>query len=102
MQPRKKLGTGKIIALISVVVLLAGGGGFLYKLFEFIRSSIRGDLSFAVVHVVTYVIVALGFITLFVSAVLGGQLRDLEGPKYRLLEREAELDARERRGREVE
>lgn len=90
----KRMGTG--LAIFCALVLVLAGAGFAFKIFEFLRATLRGEVSFALVHVTTYLIVALGLTCLFVAAVIGGQLRDVEGPKHRMLERE---EALERQGR---
>src|SRR5262245_30480528 len=90
-------GRTSLIWLFAIAVLVVGGMGFLYKLTMFAREALGAETaSFAVVPIAVYVLVALGFFALFLWALLRGQFRDVEGPKYRLLEME---DAYEREGR---
>ncbi len=87
---------GVWIAIFGAGVLVLAGIGFAFKIFQFLQATLRGEVGFALVHVTTYLIVALGLCALFVSAVVAGQLRDVEGPKHRMLEREEALERQER------
>ncbi len=82
----------RIAQYVCVVMLLAvfiGAFGFVYKLVQFAREAMGEDAaSFAVVPVLTYACVAGGFLSLFLWSLSRGQFRDIEGPKYRLLEDE--------------
>lgn len=74
-------------------LVLCAGLGFAYKLLEFSREALESETaSFAVVPLVVYALMALGFASLFIWAALRGQFRDVEGPKYRLLEEEERHD----------
>ena len=85
----------KFVAVFSVAVILLAGFGFIFKLIEFALSLARGDIvNFAVVPVAVYLVVAGGFFFLFVWCALKGHLKDLEGPKHRLLELEEEYRRR--------
>jgi cbb3-type cytochrome oxidase maturation protein len=42
--------------------------------------------------VLTYLLVAAGYLLLFLWAYASGQFRDLEGPKYRMLEMQEDID----------
>lgn len=78
---------------ILLVATAAAGAGFVYKMIQFSREALTSEVaSFAVVPVVVYILVALGFIALFFWALARGQFRDIEGPKYRLLESEERYD----------
>jgi hypothetical protein len=84
------------VTLTMLVAIVSGGSGFVYKLIQFSREALTSDVaSFAVVPVVTYVLVALGFSCLFVWALLRGQLTSIEAPKHRLLEDEERHDREE-------
>ncbi|WP_297887807.1 hypothetical protein [Sulfurihydrogenibium sp.] len=65
---------GSIIAVRTVAYLEAG--------FE-----LKGFL----VQVITYVIALTGWLTLFIYSYIKGDFKDIEGPKYDLLEREEKL-----------
>lgn len=65
---------GSIIATRTVAYLEAG--------FE-----LKGFL----VQVITYIIALTGWLTLFVYSYIKGDFKDIEGPKYDLLEREEKI-----------
>jgi cbb3-type cytochrome oxidase maturation protein len=44
------------------------------------------------IPVMNYLLVAAGFLCLFLWAYFTGQYRDVEGPKYRMLEMQHEID----------
>jgi len=76
-----------------LAAVLCGGCGFVYKLIEFAHEALEAEsASFAVAPVAVYVLVALGFVSLFAWGLLRGQWSDIEGPKVRLLEQEEEYD----------
>jgi len=82
-----------IIFLVMTIVL--AGLGFLLKLIEFISSWMQSDgTDFAIAPVAAYLAMAGGFICLFIWAWRKGQFRDIEAPKYRMLELQEEIDAR--------
>jgi nitrogen fixation-related uncharacterized protein len=84
---------GSRLCKALLVAVLIGGCGFAYKLVEFAREALNNEaVSFALVPVAVYVLVALGFVSLFAWAMLRGQFRDVEAPKYRLLEAEERYD----------
>lgn len=82
------------LVTLGVLVAVAGGGAtFIYKLWEFVRTASEGEMpGFAFATVVSYFIVTLGFLCLAGWAFFRGHYHDLEEPKRRLLQSEAELD----------
>ena len=88
------------LSWFAFLVVIFAGLGFSYKLSQFIRTMVNKEVQgFALVPVTTYFVVGIGYLCLFVWSYLQGHYKDVEGPKYRLLEREAELEAeRERTG----
>jgi hypothetical protein len=82
-----------VMLLMAAAVLLPSLYGFGTKLIEFIALA-RGDVegSFAISPVVNYLLASFGFLMLFGWAALGGMFRDIEQPKYAMLENEAKLD----------
>ena len=70
--------------------------GFGTKFLEFI-ALYRGDVegAFAISPILNYLLASLGFLLLFGWAALGGMFRDIEEPKYTMLENEAQLDRAE-------
>ncbi len=90
MRSRRRFRTWVVVVTLG---LLAAGSGFVFKLVEFIRVAQNQDAEgFAVVPVVIYFLVTSGFICVFIWNYLRGGLRDIEKPKYRLLERHDEID----------
>jgi hypothetical protein len=79
---------------MAVAVMFIAGGAFFYKMTEFVVTMARGDIEgFGAASVATYLIgmVPLMFLTLW--AVLTGRFRDIERPKLRLFELDAEIEA---------
>jgi cbb3-type cytochrome oxidase maturation protein len=80
----------------SICMLLTAGGAFIFKLVEFIYSfTTNPTVRFSLIPILTYLIVAAGFGCLFMWAYLSGQFKDVEEAKYRMLEMQREIDARE-------
>lgn len=83
----------EIVVLIAVIV---GGGTFVYKLIEFARTAGSEEMpGFAVVSVVPYFAATIGFLLLAVWAFLRGHFKDIEEPKYRMIEQEEKYDRAE-------
>jgi len=80
---------------MAVLILAPAAYGFVEKLILFIQA-VRRDLigGFTIVPVVIYFIVTAGMTCLLVWAIKQGMFRDVERPKFDMLEREAELDRR--------
>jgi Na+/phosphate symporter len=77
------------IRIFGVSVIVLSAFGFLFKLLEFVSSLAKGDvINFAIVPVTVYLIVALGFFSLFIWSIMKGHLKNVEEPKYRMLEME--------------
>jgi len=75
---------------------LLAGAGFVYKLREFFFDVTETEgFEFAGAHLVTYLLVAGGFLLLLVHGFLRGHYADIERPKHELLEHERALDAQE-------
>lgn len=85
---------GRITLLLAILILVPSLFGFGSKFMEFVHLS-RGNQegAFAVAPVVNYLAASLGFLCLFGWAAANGMFRDIERPKYRMLETEAQLDA---------
>ncbi len=87
-----------VLLLIAGLILIPGAYGFIEKLVQFIRAlSIDRGVDFTLVPVSNYLFVAAGMACMLVWATLHGMFRDVEGPKFDMLEREQELDARDGR-----
>ena len=82
-----------VMLLMAVAVLVPSLFGFGTKFLEFI-ALYRGDVdgAFAISPILNYLLASLGFLFLFGWAALGGMFRDIEAPKYTMLENEMRLD----------
>lgn len=81
--------------VFSVAMVLTAGSAFIFKLCEFYyTATTKGTQALAsfLIPVLNYLIVALGFASLFLWAYFSGQFRDIEAPKYRMLEMQREID----------
>ena len=83
-----------VVLLMAVGILVPSLYGFGTKFLEFV-ALYRGDVegAFAVTPILNYLLASTGFLLLFVWAVLNGMFRDVERPKYTMLENEQRLDA---------
>jgi hypothetical protein len=81
----------------AVVVLVVAGAGFVYKMTEF-AITMAGDevVGFGAVAVATYLIGMLPIVFVTLWAVVTGRFRDVERPKFRMLELDREIEAAER------
>jgi hypothetical protein len=71
------------------------GVGFSFKIVEFADDlTAQNGLQFAGAHLLTYAIVAVGFLALLLFSFLSGHFRDIEEPKNDLLEKERRYDER--------
>ena len=79
--------------IFALVILLPSLYGFANKFREFILIY-RGEVDgvFAITPIVNYLLASLGFFFLFCWAIAHGMFRDIERPKYTMLEIERELD----------
>lgn len=94
--PRR--GTNWFLWIFGPTVIVVAGVAFVFKLVEFIHTATtRGPEAMGsfLMPVLTYLLVAAGFLLLFLWAYATGQFRDVEAPKYRMLEMQDEIDRRE-------
>ena len=79
--------------LIAVGIIVPGGYGFIAAFIQFVRTlrTVEGG-GFTIIPIVNYLMVTAGFVCLLIWAVAHGMFRDIERPKYTMLEREAQLD----------
>lgn len=85
--------------IFSIAMVVTAGTAFLFKLIEFFHTATSHGsdaLASFLIPVLNYLLVAAGFFCLFLWAYLSGQFRDIEAPKYRMLEIEAEFERRAR------
>ncbi len=65
---------------------------FAYKVYEIVNTVPNGEMAgFAVMQVLTYLIVAIGFFFLFIWSFLKGDFAQWENCKYRVLEMEEKM-----------
>lgn len=84
------------VGILAFVILVPSAIGFTKKLMEFIRTSSQDhEGGFAILPLLVYLAVAGGFLCLLVWAVFEGMFRDIERPKYTMLENENRLEERE-------
>lgn len=79
-------------SILAVVILVPALYGFGSKFAEFLALVGDEDGAFTVVPILNYLLASLGFLMLFGWAMLHGMFRDIEKPKYQMLETERTLD----------
>lgn len=81
----------------SLLVIGMAGSAFGFKIVEF-AITFRGNepVRVAIVPVMTYLIVAVGFACLFLWAWTTGQFKNVERVKYRMMEMQDEIDGSKR------
>jgi hypothetical protein len=85
----------RIVLSAFLLAMGVAGVGFSVKIVEFADDlSAQEGLRFAGAHLLTYGIVAAGFLLLLGLCFLCGHFRDVEEPKHDLLEKERRHDAR--------
>ena len=95
--PKQK---NRILLVFQWSVIIIAGSGFTFKFIEFTYSIFKTGndiVQFAVTPIVMYVLVAIGFFSLFIWTVLRGDYKDIERPKFRLFEREYLLDEEDKK-----
>ena len=94
---RKPIRTRSLVLAFFVMAVTAAGGMFIFKLFSFLKTIKRDELAgFAFDPIMIYAFVAMGFMFLLAWAFLTGQFRDIEGPKYDMMDRFDEQERAER------
>ena len=84
--------------IFGPLVILVAGTAFIFKLIEFtVIATQKGPdaMGSFLIPVLNYLFVAAGFLCLFLWAYFTGQFRDVEAPKYRMLEMQDEFDRRD-------
>jgi hypothetical protein len=88
----------RIWAVVAVVFFLGpamfGFGAKFYELIHVFQGDSTG--AFAITPIVNYLLAGVGFVLLFGWAARNGMFRDIERPKFQMLENERRLDAAER------
>jgi hypothetical protein len=82
-----------ILAALILIPSMLGFGAKFIELVAVLRGNPEG--AFAVAPIANYLLASAGFLLLFLWAALNGMFRDIEGPKYTMLEQQRELDRQE-------
>lgn len=83
-----------VLLVMSVMILVPSMVGFVLKFVEFIRTFHNSaDGAFAITPMLNYLLASLGFFFLLIWAAFNGMFRDIEQPKYRMLEIDTKLNA---------
>jgi nitrogen fixation-related uncharacterized protein len=95
--PTRKCGTAfGPMHVFFITAVLCAGCMFTFKLFSFMKTIKKDELAgFAFDPILIYGFVAMGFLFLLCWAYLSGQFKDIERPKYEMLERFAEQERSE-------
>ncbi len=102
-QPNESRTKRIVIGCIAVAILGPASYGFIEKLYLFILAVKKDQLAgFTIVPIANYLIVTAGMVCLLLWATRHGMFRNIEKPKYDMLEREAELDALDEQARKNE
>jgi hypothetical protein len=82
-----------VTGVLAFAILIPSLWGFGSKFVEFI-AIYRGeaDGAFAISPILNYLLASMGFLCLFGWATFHGMFRDIEAPKYDMLENENRLD----------
>ncbi len=105
-EPRENLNGRRlrrwITGLLAVAILIPSLWGFGSKFVEFV-AIYRGDAdgAFAISPILNYLLASLGFLCLFGWATLHGMFRDIEAPKYTMLDNENLLNRQETRRKPI-
>jgi len=77
----------------ALLILVPSMLGFANKFREFVLLY-RGDVDgvFAITPIMNYLLASMGFFCLFFWAIYQGMFRDIEAPKFTMLENERRLD----------
>jgi nitrogen fixation-related uncharacterized protein len=92
-----------VTAALALLILVPALVGFATKFREFLALVRFEEGAFTIVPILNYLLVGMGFLLLFLWAMLHGMFRDVERPKFTMLANERRLDAEldeERRAQE--
>jgi hypothetical protein len=81
-----------VTAALAVLILVPALIGFGFKFQEFLALVRFEEGAFTIVPILNYLLVGVGFLLLFVWAILHGMFRDIERPKFTMLANERRLD----------
>jgi hypothetical protein len=84
---------GLVLFVMTILVMAVAGLAFVYKMTEFAMTIVNDDVAgFGAVSVATYLLGMLPLLLLTLWAVFSGRFRDVEAPKLRLFELDAEIE----------
>jgi hypothetical protein len=84
---------GVVVFVFSIAVMVIAGTAFIYKMTEFAMTIVNDDIEgFGAVAVATYLIGMLPIVFVTLWAAFAGKFRDIERPKYRLLELDRQIE----------
>jgi len=84
--------------IVAIGITVPGGYGFIEKFIQFVRVLLADkEGGFTIIPIANYLTVAAGMTCLLVWAILHGMFRDIERPKHLMLEREARIEAQDRK-----
>ena len=95
----------RFLWIFSVAMVLIAGSAFVFKLIEFYTTATTSGpeaLGSFLIPVANYLLVAAGFFCLFLWAYVTGQFRDVEAPKFRMLEMQDEIDRAEEKSKRMD
>jgi nitrogen fixation-related uncharacterized protein len=82
-----------VVVCFAAAVLVVAGLGFAFKMTEFATTIVKQDVEgFGAVAVAIYLIGMLPIVFLTLWAIFTGRFRDIERPKYRMLEMHEEIE----------
>ncbi len=91
---RNRSSAWTVTVFFGVLILIPSLIGFLMKFTEFFSvANNAGSGQFAITPIVNYLLASAGFFSLLMWAAFNGMFKDLEHPKFVMLETEKELDA---------
>jgi uncharacterized membrane protein len=91
-----------VTIILAVVILVPALIGFATKFREFLLLVGDEEGGFTVMPVLNYLLVSFGFLLLFGWALMHGMFRDIEKPKFTMMENERRLDEEEAQSQEEE
>jgi len=89
-----------VVVVLAFIILTPSFYGFLSKYGELIHtlaSEAPDEGAFAAAPILNYLFASGGFLMLFIWAALNGMFRNIEAPKFKMLENERMLDENSRK-----
>ncbi len=87
-----------ILWFTAIGIIFPGGYGFISKLLQFIKTlETDSEGAFTIIPICNYLIMATGFTCLLVWAAMHGMFRDIEKPKFTMLELDEAIELAEKR-----